>query len=142
MIRNFICNKEPKKIMDVCNSQHQTEAKQIFETQISQHYSMFRKLSKPKNGPKSEGKNQRSQFDSLSNLHKSHNKQYRDDYFSNQDVISSFDLYLDFLFASEDAAEMCKKFDFYCCDINQEVHSVRCLENWRKLRDVLKEVKV
>ena len=142
MIRNFICSKLPKKFMDMCHNHPQFQAKEIFEQDIKEDPSMFRKLSKPKNGPKSEGKSQRCRFADLQSVHKSHNKQYRDDYFGNEAVISSFELYLDFLFASEDAAEMCKKFNFYCCDKTQGDHSPNCMENWRRLRDVLKEVKV
>jgi hypothetical protein len=140
MIRNCICKKDPKKRMDLCEEE-QKIWKELFEKHINSSYSKFKKLSKTKNGPKSEGKCQRSQFEDPNALLKSHNKKYRDDYFSDPEVELSFEYYIEFLFACLSPSSLCDKFDFKCCEINHANYE-ECVKKWTELKNILKENKV
>ena len=58
-------------------------------------------------------------------------------YFSNQNFMQNYILYVKFLFTEPDTDILCAKFGLYCCFEN--VHSDSCQSKWRALEQYLKE---
>ena len=68
----------------------------------------------------------------------SYNKTYCQRYFSNSDVMKSYQLYLSLVFASHDPASLCRKFGVWCCPGARCLSSSQCLEQWSILEHLLR----
>jgi hypothetical protein len=99
---------------------------------------ILKKLSKTFNGPATEGKTQRKRNEDLSEVPKSFNKAFSKQYFSNDIIIFSYNLYIDYLF-SNPISTLPKRFNFTCCNSK---HTETCEELWEELKSLIKIINI
>ena len=137
-IRNAFIGKKAKKTINRVNLKNKKQIVKLneFSTHVNKRKHMLEEVSRPENGPKTDGISKRSKVE-LDNAEKSFNNTYCRNYFRSSLTRKSFKLYLDFLFNGSSVNELCDKFDFSCCS-HKSNHNVDCKEKWMSLEKYLK----
>ena len=137
-IRNAFIGKKAKKTINRVNLKNKKQIVKLneFSTHANNSKVMLEEVSRPENGPKTDGISKRSKVE-LDKAEKSFNNSYCRKYFRNSLTRESFKLYLDFLFHGSSVNELCDKFDFSCCS-QRSNHNVDCKEKWTNLEKYLK----
>lgn len=104
---------------------------QIFIDAFNKHAienkDILMKYSKTEEGPLTDGKAKRKQY----NSEKSFNILFCKSYFQTSEVVSSFLLMIGILFADRNPDSLCMIFRYYCC--HKKKHSSYCFNSWDSL---------
>ena len=132
ILRNLYTGKNPADYLNFLDENNDQQAS-MFKS-LTDHFvgnlKVLKKLSKTFNGPITEGKTQRKRNEDLTEVPKSFNKTFWRQYFSTDCIITSFKLYVDYLFSSP-ISTLQKRFRFTCC---HSQHDKSCEELWHQLK--------
>lgn len=137
-IRNAFIGKKAKKTINRINFKNKKQIAKLdeFTAHAIQNRSILEEVSRPENGPKTDGISKKSKAN-LKDSEKSFNNNYCRKYFLNSLTRESFILYCDVLFDGSSVNELCEKFDFSCCS-SKSTHNDECSEKWKLLEKYFK----
>lgn len=99
----------------------------IFNVHAIENKGILIKYSKTEEGPLTDGKTKNKS----NNFERSYNTSFCIRYFQVPEVVASFLLMIDILFADRNPDGLCKIFKYYCC--GKKEHSRNCLDSWELL---------
>ena len=137
-IRNAFLGKKAKKTINRINLKNKKQIAKLneFSTHAYKNRFFLEEVSKPENGPKTDGISKKS-LANFKGSEKSFNNNYCRKYFLNYLTRESFKLYCDVLFGGSSLNDLCDKFDFNCCS-SKSNHNDECYEKWKCLETYLK----
>ena len=141
-LRQVYAKKYPTATIHKIDIQIEVELKSwnAFRVHANKFNGFFTEACKTENGPKTDGIAKRIQQKKMTvETQKSFNDAFCRKYFSDRIMLESYKLYIDIIFATFDAENLCNRFEFKCCSKDNLSHYPDCLRKWKNLEIFIKD---